>query len=211
MDEVKLFRAAAALVSLYAVIVGAALAWLVQQPLLVFEGAVEGWVSLLAYRVYAFEKPVEVSGFDSLILPGAVLLAYSLLLVATAALVLAKIYGGWGPRLGRAVEAFTGVALASMPALAFLRGVSILIFWEERFLARSYTYETSAGVIKLGKASAHLTPAGQVLLGAPMMAALAVLGVAAMVLLVLYWAAAEMSVVEEEVEPGDEDIGAGPE
>ncbi len=207
MDEVRLFRVAAALASLYAALVGVALAWLVQQPLLVFEGAVEGWVSLLAYRVYAFEKPVDVPGFDALILPGSVLLAYAVLLVLSAALVLARIYGGWGLRLGRAVETFTGVALASMPVLAFLRGASTLLLWERKFLARSYTYETSAGVIKLGKATAHLTLAGRILLGTPMMAALAGLGVAAMVLLVLYWAVAEMSVEEEEVELGDEDIG----
>ena len=201
----RLFRASAALLSIYAAVLGGLMAWLIPQPLLVFEGAVEGWVSLLAYSVYAFHRPVEIPGFESLRLPGYMLLSYSILLVLASTLVLLRLYAGRGPRLGVTVEAFVGVALGALPMLAVLKGASILLYWERKFLARNYTFETNAGLIELGRATARLTPAGHVLLGLPLTTALAVLGVAAMFLLVFYWAIAETSV--EEVE--DTEIGLG--
>ena len=201
----RLFRASAALLSIYAAVLGGLMAWLIPQPLLVFEGAVEGWVSLLAYSVYAFHRPVEIPGFESLRLPGYMLLSYSILLVLASTLVLLRLYAGRGPRLGVAVEAFAGVALASLPMLAVLEGAGILVFWEKKFLARSYNFRTSAGLIELGSATARLTPAGTVLFGPYMAVALAALGVAAMFLLILYWAVAATSV--EEVE--DTEIGLG--
>lgn len=209
MDEVKLFKALTAAVAAYAALVGASLVWLAQQPLVVFRGAVEGRVSLLAYHIVAFERPVEVAGFDSLRLPGLIILAYGAVLAGASIFVLLASWNLVPVRVGAALETFVGTALGSFPALAVIRGAATLVALEVSYLARDYTFRTNAGIVRVGRATAQVTVWGRILFGWPMSAALAAVGVGAMLLLVFYWAVAAISVEESVITPEGEDNHGG--